>query len=174
MISRRSVMCGLFAVPAVVSFASLMKIRGIKYDPIVRLQSWKFETDPEELWWAYEGPLSKALIVESDTKVGWLSNRKMFWREVNRDTLCDLPIGSSPNAPIFNASFLVGDKLKIVDGDGALRGGITRTNAERAAFHLEATSARHYSRPVFYDRELHARHTNMLVKRRNELCRWGV
>ncbi len=60
---RRAFLTGLVAViaaPAVVSPRSLMSLRGVLLDPIVRLQTWQLGTEPVGLWEAFEGPLSEA------------------------------------------------------------------------------------------------------------------
>ena len=64
-ISRRSLLGGLLAAPAVVAFNNLMPIKGVKFDPMIRLQNWPISTDHfDELrpldWVSFTGPLSKA------------------------------------------------------------------------------------------------------------------
>ena len=68
MLSRRSLLSGLFAAPAVVACASLMPLRGYVYNPIIRVQSWPIGTEPVGEWWAHEGPLSRIDKVEDQMR----------------------------------------------------------------------------------------------------------
>ena len=58
LLHRRSFLGGLLAAPAVVAFHNLMPIKGIKFDPMIRLQSWPLGTERWGEWWVHEGPLS--------------------------------------------------------------------------------------------------------------------
>lgn len=68
MLSRRFFIGSLLAMPAVVASGNLMKIRGVTYDPIVRVQSWPPSEQAYGPWWVHQGPLSKAGGVEAEMK----------------------------------------------------------------------------------------------------------
>ena len=68
MLSRRNLLAGLFAAPAVVAIDSLMPLRGIKFDPVVRLQSWPIGDDKFGEWWVHEGPLSQFHRIEVEMR----------------------------------------------------------------------------------------------------------
>ena len=62
-VGRRGLLAGLVATvvaPAVVRAQSLMPLRGVLLDPIVRLQTWRPTTEPSGIWEVFEGPLSRA------------------------------------------------------------------------------------------------------------------
>lgn len=59
MLTRRFVLGGLIAAPAVVAFGQLMPLRGTKYDPMVTLQSWPVGQEAVGEWWRHTGPLSR-------------------------------------------------------------------------------------------------------------------
>jgi hypothetical protein len=55
-------------MPAVVAAGNLMPLRGIKFDPIVRVQSWPIGEDKFGEWWVHEGPLSRAVKIEAEMR----------------------------------------------------------------------------------------------------------
>jgi hypothetical protein len=67
-ISRRTLLSVSLAAPAIVAAPSLMKLRGIRLDPLVRFQSWPIGTDPVGEWWTHTGPLSRAKHVGAEMK----------------------------------------------------------------------------------------------------------
>ena len=64
-LSRRSLLCGLMAAPAVVYVGHLMPLRGVKFDPLMRIQSWPFKTTPTGAWAVSEVPLSQFAKAQS-------------------------------------------------------------------------------------------------------------
>ena len=100
MVSRRKFLAGLLAVPAVVSFSSLMPIRGVKYDPIIRLQSWKFGTEASGEWWAHEGRLSRIGSFETAMRdeIG-----QAYWQEVDRRSVKVDCFSRDPNRPLVTS-----------------------------------------------------------------------
>ncbi len=81
MFSRRNLLACLFAAPAVVAIDSLMPLRGIKLNPIIRLQSWPFGTEAVGEWWAHEGPLSGIARIEEAIRD---QMGRCFWQSVER------------------------------------------------------------------------------------------
>ena len=81
MFSRRNLLACLFAAPAVVAIDSLMPLRGIKLNPIIRLQSWPFGTEAVGEWWAHEGPLSGIARIEEAMRD---QMGRCFWQSVER------------------------------------------------------------------------------------------
>ena len=67
-LSRRSLLCGLIAAPAVICAGNLMPLRGVKFDPIVRLQSWPLGTERWGEWWVHEGKLSNSAKVAAEMR----------------------------------------------------------------------------------------------------------
>jgi len=59
MLSRRFLLGGLIAAPAVIAAGHLMPLRGIKFDPIYRIQSWPVGQDAVGPWMTFQGPLSQ-------------------------------------------------------------------------------------------------------------------
>ena len=106
LLSRRSLLRGLVAMPAVVAVGSLMPIRGVKFDPIMRVQSWPLGETPYGAWAAYEGPLSQ--IGEVHKKLHREYHAAYFdsleaWRKtlkVDDQTLPNKPIIDDPNVGI--------------------------------------------------------------------------
>jgi hypothetical protein len=74
-LSRRFVLGGLLAAPAVVAARHLMPLRGIKYDPMVTLQSWPVGQDAVGEWWRHTGPLSRIDEVMRAMK----AHGEVFW-----------------------------------------------------------------------------------------------
>ena len=69
MISRRHLLRGLIATPAVVAIGSLMPLKGIKFDPLIRLQSWPIGMEmPEGEWWTHTGRASRSVFAEAEMK----------------------------------------------------------------------------------------------------------
>jgi hypothetical protein len=78
-----------------------MPLRGVKYDPIVRLQSWKFGTEANGEWWAHEGRLSRIGEVEAEMQRLYGTT---YWQPVdklrmdggaffdNKEAQCNRPI----------------------------------------------------------------------------------
>lgn len=105
MISRRTILRGLFAVPAVVAIGSLMPIRGVKYDPIVRLQTWKLGTEAKGEWWAHEGRLSRIGEVEGEMQRQFGVS---YWEEVKAPPTpfsSDWNINRTPGDPLAGSSY---------------------------------------------------------------------
>jgi hypothetical protein len=65
LLSRRGFIGGLFAAaPVVIASSRLMPLRGVRFDPIVRLQSWVAGQEVAGPFWVQEGPLSMMKRVE--------------------------------------------------------------------------------------------------------------
>lgn len=64
-ISRRIFIRGIMAAPAVIAASSLMPLRGIKFDPFIRLQSWRPGTQVYDAWGMEIVPLSKSALAEA-------------------------------------------------------------------------------------------------------------
>ena len=115
MFSRRNLLACLFAAPAVVAIDSLMPLRGIKLNPIIRLQSWPFGTEAVGEWWAHEGPLSGIAHIEEAMRD---QMGRCFWQSVERgparamadhttpeDAILDMPLaGRSESASRFGVA----------------------------------------------------------------------
>jgi hypothetical protein len=181
MISRRFFLAGALAVPAIVAAGSLMPLRGVKFDPIVRVQSWPIGEGAFGAYWSHEGPLSKVGAVED-------AMREMFGAAYSKV----LDIQPDMTEPSF-ASL-----------GGMSNLGVKPTYDERAEHHRMATGVlygeHNYRRPLprrfsyrggvvqpdsDYPLELqklsidrykayHTRTTRALRRQLAEICHWGA
>ncbi len=136
MLSRRNLLAGLVAAPAVVAVGSLMPLRGIKFDPIIRLQSWPIGEDSQGLWWMHEGPLSQSYRIETEMRD--------LMGACYSQTLYELPYNKGPTLIDSRGNSFLG----AIDGVGgsinASRLGISPTREEREEHSRKAGTRYHF------------------------------
>jgi hypothetical protein len=164
MLSRRSFIASLIAMPAVVHASNLMPLRGIKFDPIVRLQSWPIGTDALGEYWVHEGPLSRARLIEKEMR-DMLGN--CYWEDI--DTPKQGPIQGNAGYSLGGAFDYVGDNVN------ASRFGVRMTAEEKAEHHRQAFEA-FPVRAIPYEPmtvEQFNTRTDNLRKQLASVCKWG-
>lgn len=72
-VSRRWVLGGLIAAPAVVALSNIMPVRGEVFDLWVRYQSWPFGTEPEPISIGVERHLERPTAIGHGSGIGPLS-----------------------------------------------------------------------------------------------------
>jgi hypothetical protein len=128
-LSRRRFFTGLIAAPLVMRASSLMPLRGIKLDPIVRIQSWPLGEEAFGAYWVHEGPLSK--IGRIETVMREVHGAAYYSGAVNPE-----PWQRGPARPLEHGNFIMGT-LDYDHLDGS-RIGFRETREEYEEHHRQA------------------------------------
>jgi hypothetical protein len=166
-LSRRSLLGGLLAAPAIVAVGSLMPLRGIKYDPLIRVQSWPIGTDACGEWWSHEGPLSKIGRIEDAMREMY---GNCYWQAVN-------PAPGHLGPSFVNRGYQVNGTIAYEDGVEGSRLGVRPTKDEQEEFHrslgvIKTSEFRGFPAPV-YDPVAFAKSTEALEAQLRSISRWG-
>jgi hypothetical protein len=169
MISRRFFLTGALAAPVVVAASNLVPLRGIKFDPIMRVQSWPIGESAFGAYWSHEGPLSKIGAVEE-------TMREMFGAAYHQKI--DFPMPGGPMSilgvrPTFEECAEHHRMANSGYGPNdppprrfAYRGGVVRPDS---AYPLEEQK-----RDIDRYKAYHTRSTRALRKQLAEICHWGA
>lgn len=173
-VNRRSLLAGFLAMPAVVAISSLMPLRGAKRNPIVRIQSWPFDTDPVGEWWSHEGPLSFLPNVEHAMQEAM---GQSYWRIADLPIAREMPGNSMPTSQIVGDTFNIGDVMHTTLNASRM-GGFGATKEEKEQFcHLARSGWRHRAQSqVFNDWDQYEKNTQELISiqhKRLEACGWA-
>lgn len=74
-------------MPAVVAIGSLMPIRGVKFDPLIRIQSYPLDQSPLGEWWTHRGRSSNLARIESEMKKQF---GKVYWEVIDEPSASDI------------------------------------------------------------------------------------
>jgi hypothetical protein len=168
-VSRRSVLSAIVACPAVVSVGSLMPLRGVRHDPIIRVQTWPFDTEVSGPWWAHEAPMSQISLAAQGMAE---SGHKTYWRPV-KSVAREMPGRTLPDDQIVGDTYICGSEAVSITNGGRM--GYALTREEKDAFSRQAKEAPHRAyNQSFSDWKAYDNFTEALIKQRSSVCRWGA